>query len=107
YAGDGFGGVDPGREAWVHWDWVAGYINRGCGKRGFLLMLFFLVWRIVLKVDFWWFFLESYGCMALFCAVGEGGLALLGEVMKSVVFTVYYHDCRMRFLEIDWQRQKE
>ncbi|CAN0924454.1 hypothetical protein LINGRAHAP2_LOCUS34199 [Linum grandiflorum] len=91
---------------------VAGYISRGCRKRGFLLMLVFLVWRVVLKVGFWyyWFCLESYssGYKVVLSVVGEGGLAWFGEVMNWVVCTVYYYDCRRRFLDkkVDLERQR-
>ncbi|CAN1195880.1 hypothetical protein LINPERPRIM_LOCUS32274 [Linum perenne] len=96
---------------------VSGYISRGSRMRGFLLMLALLVCRVVLtlRVGFFWYYgfflnMESSGYVVLFCATaaGEGGLVWFGEVMNWVICTVYYYDCRRRFLEkkVDLERQR-
>ncbi|CAI0455388.1 unnamed protein product [Linum tenue] len=88
---------------------VAGYISRGCRGRGFLLMVVFLVWRVFLRMVFGYYgyLNKESGSMVVLIAVGEGGLVWFGEVVNWVVCTVYYYDCKRRFLEkkVDSEKQ--
>ncbi|CAI0455387.1 unnamed protein product [Linum tenue] len=85
------------------------YISRGCRGRGFLLMVVFLVWRVFLRMVFGYYgyLNKESGSMVVLIAVGEGGLVWFGEVVNWVVCTVYYYDCKRRFLEkkVDSEKQ--
>ncbi|CAN0857354.1 hypothetical protein LINGRAHAP2_LOCUS6725 [Linum grandiflorum] len=75
---------------------VSGYISRGNTKSGFLLMLIFLLWRVALiwSYGYLWGEANTTGFQVL---IGIGDC--LGQLMKWVVCTVYYYDCKKRFLE--------
>ncbi|EEF44903.1 uncharacterized protein LOC8280543 [Ricinus communis] len=77
---------------------VSAYISRGCRKRGFLSMLVFFVWwvsfRLICVYGVW---TESISLVMV--SVGEVFSVCVGNVMKWVVFTVYFYDCKKRFLE--------
>ncbi|CAN0857356.1 hypothetical protein LINGRAHAP2_LOCUS6725 [Linum grandiflorum] len=71
-------------------------ISRGNTKSGFLLMLIFLLWRVALiwSYGYLWGEANTTGFQVL---IGIGDC--LGQLMKWVVCTVYYYDCKKRFLE--------
>ncbi|XP_050224415.1 uncharacterized protein LOC126674084 [Mercurialis annua] len=78
---------------------VSAYISRGRRKCGFLVMLVFFVWWVVLRL------MGVYGMWSgksrnwvMVCG-GEIFLGWLGNVGNWIVVTVYYYDCKKRFLE--------
>lgn len=74
---------------------ISSYLSRGNRKHGFLFVLVFFVWTIVLRLS----------CFYLRWLVGGSGVVVLaayaslvcyGNVMKWVVFVVYFYDCKRR-----------
>lgn len=77
---------------------VSSYLSRGNRKHGFLFVLVFFVWTVVLRLS----------CLYLRSLVGGSGMVVLaaytslvclGNVMKWVVFVVYFYDCKKRVQE--------
>lgn len=77
---------------------ISSYLSRGNRKHGFLFVLVFFVWTIVLRLS----------CLYLRWLVGGSGMVVLaayaslvcyGNVMKWVVFVVYFYDCKRRSQE--------
>ncbi|KAK9271663.1 hypothetical protein L1049_002026 [Liquidambar formosana] len=77
---------------------VSAYLSRGSRRRGLFLVLVFFVWRLALRVS------------CLYVGWHEGGsgivvtatqvcLVCLENVIKWVVFMIYFYDCKKRFLE--------
>ncbi|PIA62106.1 hypothetical protein AQUCO_00200243v1, partial [Aquilegia coerulea] len=71
------------------------YFSEGNRKHGFQLMLLFFVWRIVLRLSC----LFVGGHERWVGLVATAFLSCLGNVMKWVVCTVYFYDCKRRILE--------
>ncbi|KAF7130800.1 hypothetical protein RHSIM_Rhsim10G0023900 [Rhododendron simsii] len=74
---------------------ISSYLSRGNRKHGFLLVLVFFVWTVVLRLS----------CLYLRWLVGGSGMVVLAayaslvcyaNVMKWVVFVVYFYDCKRR-----------
>ncbi|KAI8533729.1 hypothetical protein RHMOL_Rhmol10G0031900 [Rhododendron molle] len=74
---------------------ISSYLSRGNREHGFLFVLVFFIWTIVLRLS----------CLYLRWLVGGSGMVVLaayaslvcfGNVMKWVVFVVYFYDCKKR-----------
>jgi hypothetical protein len=81
-----------GAEALLH----SAYFSRGSERRGQLLVLVFFVWGQGLRLSslyFGWYEGGSWGIAA------QVGLWCLGNVLKWVVFILYFYDCKKRTLE--------
>ncbi|KAL5723670.1 hypothetical protein ACHQM5_007042 [Ranunculus cassubicifolius] len=74
---------------------ASGYISRGNRTRGFQLMLLFFVWRIFLRLLCHYVVgHETWSGLVL-----SSFLSCVGNVMKWVVCTVYFYDCKNRAFE--------
>lgn len=78
---------------------VSAYISRGSRKRGLLLMLLVFVLRHVLRLLCLYGIREKRSGVLVGVTIGQVFLVCFGNVIKWVVFTVYYYDCKKRFLE--------
>ena len=80
---------------WVEAFALSAYFSKRIGRRGLLLMLVFLVWGLSLRLP----------CLYFGCYEGGRGIVAqicmfcLGNVLKWVVCTVYFCDCKKRILE--------
>lgn len=83
-----------GTEALLH----SAYFSRGSERRGQLLMLVFFVWGQGLRLSSLYF-----GCYNIeggsWGIAAQVGLLCLGNVLKWVVFMLYFYDCRKRTFE--------
>lgn len=79
---------------------VAAYLSRGSRRRGFLLMLVFLLWRLGLRLlCVYLFWGNKWGGARAAATVAQVLSVCLGNLFKWVVLMVYYWDCKRRFLE--------
>ncbi|KAL5723669.1 hypothetical protein ACHQM5_007041 [Ranunculus cassubicifolius] len=74
---------------------ASGYISRGNRGRGLQLMLLFYVWRILLRLSCHY----VGGHDSWVGLVTASFLSCVGNVMKWVVCTVYFYDCKKRTFE--------
>lgn len=76
---------------------VSAYISRGNRTSGFLIVLMFVVWTAGLRLICLYGLLRESENLVM-VVIGEVGLVCVGNVVKWVAFTVYYYDCKKRFL---------
>lgn len=73
---------------------VSSHFSRGSEKCGRLLVLVFLAWGLGLRL----------ACLQARCNVRGGGILIqvmllcMGNVVKWMVFMVYFHNCKKRIL---------
>lgn len=72
--------------------------SRGSRKRGFLSMLVVFTWIIVLRLTSLYVGWQKGG-LVIGMVIPQVCLDCLGNVMKWVVFMIYFYDCKKRFLE--------
>ncbi|KAK3413255.1 hypothetical protein EUGRSUZ_I01826 [Eucalyptus grandis] len=78
---------------------VAAYLSRGSRRKGVALMLVFFICRLALRLSCLYIARHGRGSGLVASTVVQVCLMCLGNVVKWSVFTVYYCDCKQRFLK--------
>lgn len=82
---------------------ASGYFCRGSRNRGLNLMMMFFVWRIFLRLSCYY----VGGHEKWIDLVVTSFLSCVGNVMKWVVCTVYFYDCKKRTMEKKFDTEEE